>query len=87
MSTISINVEPLAVDAACTGEALRVLLADSREISVPLAWFPRLQKATVQQRKNWRLIGGGIGLHWEDVDEDISVESLLATKPLLVGAV
>jgi hypothetical protein len=87
MSTTNIDVEPLAVEATCTEEALRVVLADGREISVPLAWFPRLQKATAEQRKNWRLIGGGIGIHWEDVDEDISVESLLATKPLIVGAV
>jgi len=87
MSTMRVNVEPLAVEASCTDDALRVVLADGREIAVPLAWFPRLQKATPEQRKRWRLIGGGIGLHWEDVDEDISVESLLATKPLLVGAV
>ena len=75
------------MEATCTAEALRVVLADGREISVPLAWFPRLHNATAEQRKNWRLIGGGIGIHWEDVDEDISVESLLATKPLIVGAV
>jgi Protein of unknown function (DUF2442) len=87
MSTMNVNVEPLAVDARSTNEALKVVLVDGREITVPLAWFPRLQKATPAQRKNWRLIGGGIGLHWEDIDEDISVESLLATKPLLVGAV
>jgi hypothetical protein len=87
MSTWTVNVEPLAVDAHCTDDALRVVLADGREITVPLAWFPRLQRATPEQRKKWRLIGGGIGLHWEGVDEDISVESLLATRPLLVGAV
>jgi hypothetical protein len=87
MSTINVNVEPLAVDATCTDDALRVVLADGREISVPLAWFPRLQKATPEQREGWRLIGGGIGLHWEAVDEDISVESLLTTRPLLVSAV
>src|SRR6266508_6712070 len=87
MSTIRIDVEPLAVDATCADEALRVVLADGREIAVPLVWFPRLQKATPEQRKRWRLIGGGVGLHWEDVDEDPSVESLLATKPILVVAV
>jgi Protein of unknown function (DUF2442) len=87
MSTLNVNVEPLAVDVSTTDEALRVVLADGREITVPLAWFPRLQRATPEQGKRWRLIGGGIGLHWEDVDEDISVESLLSTKPLLVGAV
>ena len=87
MSTIRVNVEPFAVDASCTDESLRVVLADGREIAVPLAWFPRLQKATPEQRSRWRLIGGGVGLHWEDVDEDISVESLLATTPLLVADV
>jgi hypothetical protein len=55
------------------------VLADGREISVPLAWFPRLRDATVDQRRNWRLIGGGVGVHWPDVDEDISAASLLAT--------
>ena len=58
----------------------RVVLADGREVSLPLAWFPRLLNATQEQRRNWRLIGGGIGIHWESVDEDISVESLLAVK-------
>ena len=87
MSTISVNIEPLAVDATYTDDALHVVLADGREIAVPLAWFPRLQKATPEQRKGWRLIGGGIGLHWEAIDEDISVESLLTTRPLLVSAI
>jgi hypothetical protein len=72
MGTMKIDVEPLAVDATCTDEALRVVLADGREITVPLAWFPRLQRVTPEQRKRWRLIGGGVGLHWEEVDEDPS---------------
>lgn len=72
--------EPLAVEASCTDDALRVRLADGREVSVPLEWFPRLRDATPDQRQRWELIGGGIGLHWEDVDEDISVESLLAMQ-------
>ncbi len=80
MSTSAIDVEPLAVDVTCTDDALRVVLADGREISAPLVWFPRLQKATPEQRKGWRLIGGGIGIHWEAVDEDISVESLLRLR-------
>jgi Protein of unknown function (DUF2442) len=54
-----------------------VALSDGREISVPLEWFPRLRDATLKQRKNWRLIAKGIGIHWEDVDEDISVATLL----------
>ncbi|MCA1630764.1 MAG: DUF2442 domain-containing protein [Acidobacteria bacterium] len=76
----TVNLEPLAVDVICTDSALCVVLADGREISAPLVGFPRLQKATPTQRKEWRLIGGGIGIHWEAVDEDISIESLLRLK-------
>lgn len=80
MSTLAVKIEPLVVDLAFTTDMLRVVLADGREVSVPLAWFPRLEKATAKQRKNWRLIGGGVGIHWESVDEDISVKSLLTLK-------
>ena len=80
MSTLAIEVEPLAVDVDCTDDMLKVVLADGREISVPLVWSPRLLQATPEQRKEWRLIGGGTGIHWEAVDEDISVESLLRFK-------
>jgi hypothetical protein len=80
MSTLAIKFEPLAVDVTCTKDLLRVVLADGREVSAPLAWFPRLKNSTDEQRRNWRLIGGGVGIHWEAVDEDISVESLLSTK-------
>jgi len=59
---------------------LRVVLADGRELAVPLAWFPRLRDATPDQRSRWELIGGGIGIHWPAIDEDISVESLLAIR-------
>ncbi len=72
--------EPLAISVSFTKDALRVEVADGREISVPIEWSPRLRKATPKQRKNWRLTGGGVGIHWEDVDEDISVESLLAVR-------
>ena len=72
--------EPLAVDVSFLKNALRVVLADGREIVVPLEWSPRLRKANSKQRKNWRLLGGGIGIHWPDVDEDLSVEGLLALK-------
>jgi hypothetical protein len=80
MSICEIKVEPLATDVSFSDDALLVVLADGREVSAPLTWFPRLQKATAEQRKQWRLIGGGIGIHWETVDEDISVESLLAVE-------
>lgn len=56
---------------------LRVLLADGREIAAPLRWFPRLKKATKSQRAKWRLIAGGLGIHWEAIDEDVSVTALL----------
>lgn len=80
MSILAVEVESLALDVSCTEDSLHVVLADGREIAAPLVWFPRLQNATPEQRKHWRLIGGGIGIHWEDVDEDISVESLLRLK-------
>lgn len=72
--------EPIAVEVRFTADALIVRLADGREISVPLEWFPRLRDATGEQRGRWRLIGGGVGIRWEEIDEDVSVESLLATR-------
>ncbi len=54
-----------------------VLLSDGRELAVPIDWFPRLRDATDKQRENWRFIGGGQGIHWKDIDEDISVSGLL----------
>jgi len=70
--------EPLVADVAFGEGTFRVTLADGREVTVPLEWFPRLRDATAEQRRDWRLIGGGVGIHWEAVDEDISVESILA---------
>ena len=67
----------LAVDVRFTDDALLVRLADGREISVPLEWFPRLRDATPDQRNNWRFIGRGVGIHWAEVDEDLSVAGLL----------
>ena len=80
MSTSPVRIEPLATSVSCTDDVLRVTLADGREIAVPLAWFPRLQAASENERSNWRLIGGGGGIHWPDLDEDISVEGLLASR-------
>jgi len=78
MSTLNVKIDPLAVDVSFTRDSLHVTLADGREVSAPLEWFPRLRKATAAQKKRWRLIGKGIGIRWEDVDEDIAVETLLA---------
>lgn len=80
MSILAVKLDPLATDVAFTPDALRVTLADGREVAAPLAWFPRLLAASPAQRTHWRLIGGGIGIHWPDVDEDISVDSLLASR-------
>ncbi len=66
-----------AVDVLFSKEKICVRLKDGREISVPLGWFPVLKAASPRKRKNWRLIGRGIGIHWPDLDEDISVGGLL----------
>jgi Protein of unknown function (DUF2442) len=60
--------------------ALTVELVDGRSVSVPLLWYPRLVDATLAERENWRLIGRGEGIHWPDLDEDISVAGLLAGR-------
>jgi hypothetical protein len=65
----------------CTNDVLTVDLADGRSISVPLAWYPRLLHATPQQRANCRVAGAGYGIHWPDIDEDLSVEGLLRGVP------
>ncbi len=80
MSTLVVKVEPKIIDLSFTADSLQVILADGREVSVPLEWFPRLRDANAKQRKTWRLIGGGIGIHWEEIDEDISVKSLLTVN-------
>lgn len=71
---------PLAVGVTVTDDLLNVELSDGRALSVPLSWFPRLLQATADERARWRLIGGGEGIHWEAIDEDISIEGLLAGR-------
>ena len=68
-----------AVDVSFTNDEIIVTLADARRVSAPLEWFPRLLRASPAQRARWRLIGRGVGIHWDEVDEDISVRSLLAS--------
>jgi hypothetical protein len=80
MSILEIKVEPFAIEVSFTADDLVVVLADGRHVSVPLAWFPRLLRASAEQRANWKLIGRGVGIHWPDIDEDISVESLLTAQ-------
>jgi hypothetical protein len=82
MNILAVEIEiPYAVDVHSTEDTLVVDLSDGRTISVPLGWYPRLEHASPEERSNWRFIGKGQGIHWEDVDEDISVEGLLAGKP------
>lgn len=77
MSTLSVLREPVAINVSFTDFTVAFDLADGRSISAPLAWFPRLEKATMEERQNWELIGRGCGVHWPDVDEDISMLGLL----------
>ena len=69
--------EILAHGISFSRDKMCVALSDGRELNVPMEWFPRLLSATKTQRGHWRLIGGGIGIHWDEIDEDISVEGLL----------
>jgi Protein of unknown function (DUF2442) len=71
---------PTASNVRLRDDELAVVLDDGRTISVPLGWFPRLTHGTEAERANWRLIGGGRGIHWDDLDEDISIESLIAGR-------
>ena len=77
----SLMVEAKALDVQLTDDCLSVDLSDGRTISVPLAWYPRLMHGTDAERNNWRFIGDKEGIHWPDLDEDISVENLLLGKP------
>lgn len=70
-----------ATTVATTDDTLTVELSDGRTISVPLAWYPRLLHGSAEERGRWRLIGQGHGLHWPDLDEDVSVSNLLEGKP------
>ena len=77
MPTLAIKLDSTAVDVRIDDALLRIVLADGRELAAPLEWFPRLRDANPEQRNHWRLIGRGQGVHWPDVDEDISVAGLL----------
>ena len=72
--------QPYAITVAVSEDTLSVDLSDGRTIAAPVAWFPRLAHGTLGERGNWRLIGGGEGIRWPDLDEDISVDGLLAGR-------
>jgi hypothetical protein len=77
MNTLAVKFDEHAVDVSFTDTLLQLILADGREISAPLEWFPRLRDASESQRNQWRLIGSGIDVHWPSVDEDIAVSTLM----------
>ena len=87
MSTSSLATETVvAKHVRVTGDTLVVELADGRSVSVPLKWYPRLAEGRPGERKNWELIGPGIGIHWPQLDEDISIEGLLLGQRSSEGA-
>jgi hypothetical protein len=77
MSTSAIKADPTGIEARVDDDTLYVRLNDGRELTVPLAWFLRLLEASSVARRNWRWIGGGVAIHWPDLDEDISIRGLL----------
>ena len=81
MSSSVVEAVPRAQDVLVTEDELTVSLVDGRRVSVPLAWFPRLLHASPAQRLNWQLLGDGEGIHWPDVDEDLSVAGILRGSP------
>ncbi len=81
MTTSDIKPGEGVKDVYFTEDTLSVDLVDGRTITVPLAWYPRLLHATPEQRQNWQISGGGFGIHWPDIDEDLSTEGLLRGAP------
>lgn len=82
MNTLAVEIRAVAAQhVTVNDDALCVELTDGRTVTVPLAWYPRLFHGTAKERNKWRLIGAGEGIHWHDLDEDISVESILLGRP------
>ena len=81
MGILALAADERVTDVKFTKDTLSVGLGDGRTITVPLAWYPRLFDATAAERKNWRVAGGGYGIHWPDIDEDLSTEGLLQGAP------
>lgn len=81
MGTLALAADERVSGLELTDDTLSVALMDGRTITVPLAWYPRLLNATPAQRQNWRIAGGGYGIHWPEIDEDLSTEGLLRGAP------
>ncbi len=77
MTTLAVELHPQAQSIQCSDTTIIIDLVDGRTVSAPLVWFPRLSQASKSQRENWQLLGDGEGIHWPDIDEDLSVAGLL----------
>ena len=86
MGILAIAADERVADVSFTDDSLSVRLKDGRTISVPLTWYPGLFHATAEQRRNWKIAGGGYGIHWPDLDEDLSAEGLRVPHPSLLLA-
>ena len=81
MGILALTADERVMNVKITRDTLSVDLRDGRTISVPFVWYPRLFNATTPQRKNWQVAGGGYGIHWPDIDEDLSTEGMLRGAP------
>ncbi|CDM95634.1 MULTISPECIES: DUF2442 domain-containing protein [Limnospira] len=81
MNTSAVKVDERVKDVSFDEDSITVFLMDGRAISVPLVWYPKLYHATPEQREAWEICGGGYGLHWEEIDEDLSTEGMLRGAP------
>ncbi len=81
MGTLALGADERVSAVEVSEDTLSVALVDGRTILVPLAWYPRLMNATPEQRQHWQIVGGGYGLHWPEIDEDLSTEGLLRGAP------
>jgi len=81
MGILALGADERVTEVSFTDSALSVALKDGRTITVPLTWYPTLLEATPKQRLNWKIAGGGYGIHWPDLDEDLSTEGLLRGAP------
>jgi hypothetical protein len=81
MGILALGADERVAEVKFTDDSLSVTMKDGRTITVPLTWYPRLLHATAQQRSNWKIAGGGYGIHWPEIDEDLSTEGLLRGAP------
>ncbi len=86
MGILAVSADERVKDVKITGDALSVDLMDGRTITVPLAWYPRLANAKPEQLARWEIAGAGYGIHWPDLDEDLSTEGLLRGAPAPSGS-